>query len=133
MGQLRINGRYFLGGPADPPQPMGFAMADRVDGNTYMISRSGASLSIIARPSPWKFPTFGAYHGPIMSTAAGQIRLYMTSGTLTYEAVTVVRGDPIVAPAPVFAMLDGYNADIYQVTTPGGFAIGDPLQLTKVN
>lgn len=104
-----------------------------MDGNTYMISRSGSSLSIIAQPSRWRFPTFGPYAGPYLDTAAGQIRLYMSNGTLTYELVTPVQGDPIVGSRRVHAMLPGYNADIYQITTPGGFVIGDLLQLTKVN
>lgn len=129
----RINGRYFLGGPADPPQPMGVAMADRVDGNIYFITHTAGTLGTALRPARWKFPTYDAHAGPYLDTDAGQIRLYMSSGTLTYEAVPVVRAQPVVANGPIHAVLDGYNADIYRITTPGGFEIGDALQLTKVN
>lgn len=133
MGQLRVNGRYFLGGPADPPQPMGVAMVDRVDGNTYYITHTAGTLGTALLPARWKFPTYDAYAGPHLATDAGQVRLYMSSGTLTYELVTPVRGQAVVGSRRVYAVLDGFSADIYQITTPGGFAIGDPLQLTKVN
>lgn len=112
---------------------MSTAMVDRANGNTYMISQSGGSLSIITLPDRWPYPTYGPFAGPYLDTAAGQIRLYMTGGTLTYEAVTFIRGDLTVGSRRVYAKLNGYNPDIYQITTPIDFEIGDPLQLTKVN
>ena len=39
----------------------------------------------------------------------------MSSGTLTYELVTPVRGQAVVGSRRVYAVLNGFSADIYQV------------------
>ena len=133
MGKFRVaghGGEWDLGPSQIPPQPTHVAMEDRVDGNTYIITHTSGTLSVGALPARWKFPTFGPHAGPYMDTAAGQVRLYMTSGVLTYEAVPDANW--IRQSARVFAMQSGFNLTIYEVTTPGGFEIGDPLQLTQV-
>ena len=112
---------------------MGIAILDRVDGNRYFITHTTGTLGTALRPARWKFADYGTHDGPYMDTPAGQIRLYMSSGTLTYEAVPVVRGQPTVGSIRIHAVLDGFNADIFRITVPGGFVLGDPLQLTKVN
>lgn len=132
---VRKFGRFFDLGPSQiPPQPRATAMIDRVDGNTYWISRTtGGSPTIleVLLPTRWRYPIYGAYAGPYMSTEAGQIRLFMSSGSLTHEAVVVSREK--TEGSRVYATLANFSLDIYQVDAAGGFIIGDPLILTKVS
>ena len=131
---VRKFGRFFDLGPSlVPPQPRATAMVDRVDGNTYWISRTaGASPTIleVLLPARWRYPIYGSRAGPYMNTEAGQIRLFMSSGTLTHEAV--VAGRDKTESSRVYATLANFTTDIFQVDVAGGFEIGDPFILTEV-
>lgn len=131
---VRKFGRYFDLGPSQiPPQPRGTAMVDRVDGLTYWISRTAGgspSISEVLLPARWRYPIYGAYAGPYMNTPAGQIRLFMSSGSLTHEAVAASREK--TESSRVYATLANFSTSIYQVDVGGGFEIGDPLILTEV-
>ncbi len=133
--RVRKYGHFYDVGPAVvPPQARGIAMYDRATGTIYHLSHTGGgspSISLAALPSRWRYPIYGPYAGPYMNTDAGQIRLYVSGGTLSHEAVAA--GSAKVENSRVYATLTNFSLDVWQVDTAPGFEIGDPLTLTKVS
>ncbi len=113
--------RLSFGPLSVPPRPGGVAMTDRTDGTDYYLTDDGAgALSVTAKPSNWGDFTYGANHGPIMSTPDGNIRLFLSSGVLDYDNY-----DGDTTDAPIHTRRAGSTPTIYELTAPSDFKRGD--------
>ncbi len=129
----RVGAYWDLGPAFVPPRPSGTAMVDRADGNTYFLTETagGATPPIVMSllPTTWKDQIYPAFQGPVMSTGAGKIRLYVTSGALQNEAAPATMEN--VDFSPIMTRRSGAATRYYEVTAGVGFAIGDALTLTE--
>lgn len=85
----RVGGYHNMGRPQVPPLPAFVVMEDRVTGTQYVLGLTGDSptlaLDVSATlPAERLRRDFGPMEGPYLR---GNIRLYISSGTLTAEVV----------------------------------------------
>ncbi len=118
MGTLReprkVQGYQDLGPIAIPPRPKKPALVDRVDGNTYEITKSGASPSLSVLSSTAGFQVFAAYDGPVIQAGPVTRKLYSSSGTLFSEEVSYSADFP-----PVLITVTAAPLDVWSVVWDG--------------
>lgn len=84
-GDLWIDGEFFMGRQRVPPMPNRTALTDRVTGAIKALSHTGASPELVDPRPQWSDITlYGPYFGPI----SNNWRLFLSNGTLGFEAVT---------------------------------------------
>ncbi len=83
----RIQGFTDIGPISIPPRPRKPALVDRVDGNTYEITKSGASPSLSVLASTSGYQVFPAHSGPLIQAGGITRKLYSSSGSLASEEV----------------------------------------------
>ncbi len=105
----RVKGYVDIGPIAIPPRPRKPALVDRVDGNTYEITKSGAApgLSVLASTSGYQ--VFAAHDGPVIQAGAVTRKLYSSSGTLGSEVVAYSADFPPVLITVAAAPLDVWS------------------------
>lgn len=127
----QINGYVDMGQPQIPPRPNYIVMTDRSNGTDYVLAYTGGTGTATIAPSATMprspdVSRFGAYDGPYLN---GAVRLYMSGGTLTGEAI-----DPADLPVNtprVFAR-KGNSRLLLEVLAPEGWEPGDALTYTEV-
>ncbi len=102
----RVQGYVDIGPIAIPPRPPKPALVDRVDGNTYEITKSGASPSLAVLSSTTGYQVFAAYDGPVIQAGTETRKLYSSSGTLGSEVVAYSADFPPVLITVTAAPLD---------------------------
>ncbi len=102
----RVQGYVDIGPIAIPPRPAKPALVDRVDGNTYEITKSGASPSLAVLSSTSGYHVFAAYSGPVVQAGNTVRKLYSSSGTLGSEEVAYSADFPPVLITVTAAPLD---------------------------
>lgn len=125
-----VNGFTDMGRPRIPPVPTGIVFTDRDDGTEYLLSHSGGTYTLTSVPGQFHGKPWGPYDGPTLTSPAGLLRLYVASGTLSYE----------LAPEAMAGRRDqriltrdfSDNATLFELTAPDGWTFGDPLTVTQV-
>ncbi len=109
MAHRRIKGYTDMGPIAIPPRPKKPALVDRVDGNTYEITKSGASPGLSVLASTAGFQVFAAWDGPVVQAGASTRKLYSSSGVLDSEVVAYSADFPPVLVTVTAAPLDVWS------------------------
>lgn len=133
MKRRRWRGYTDLGTVRVPPLPAGFVMTDRVTGTEYLLSHNSSTNTVLLTtpvPGLWRGVAIDAFSGPVLPSPIGLLRLYVASGTLTFDlAPSSFKGvnHPIVATRNF-----GENGIVYEVTASAVAALGDALTVTRI-
>ncbi len=116
-----------------PPEPMHSVLMDRASGQNYRLEVSGGSLTLVSVTSLNRFDTlFGGWDGPIVTREEtetiprAQVRLYVLSGSLSWEDVQINEAQWGVRNRVVAK--DNSNGKVYRVDYP----VSGALVLTEL-
>ncbi len=110
----RVMGYTDIGPVTIPPRPKKPALVDRVDGNTYEITKSGSAPSLSVLSNTDGYEVFPAWSGPYVQAGGITRRLYAASGSLSSEAVTFEADSP-----PVLVTVTAAPLDVWSVVWDG--------------
>ena len=133
MTRRRWRGYTDLGTVRVPPLPAGFVMVDRVTATEYLLSHTSSNNTVLLTtpvPGQWRGIAINAFSGPLLDSPIGLLRLYISSGTLTFElAPDAFKG---VNHPPVTTRNFGESGIVYEITASAVAALGDALTVTRI-